>query len=86
VNVSIDPFSAFFLETKIEKIVSHFASHRMATQYNGKSTVLFVHGFHSFHRLGQVAISGFGAEGGQSPAATTTTTTTTSSSSATETV
>jgi hypothetical protein len=71
-NVSIDPLSAFFFETKVEKIVSHFASHRMATQYNGKSIVLFVHGFDLFHRLGQVAISGFGAEGRQSPAATTT--------------
>ena len=67
-DVLINPLPAFFLEAKVEKIVSHFASHGMTAHDNGKTAALVVHGFDFLHRLGQISIPCFGAHGWQSPA------------------
>ena len=68
VNVLVNPVSALFSETKIQKIVSHSASHGMTAHDNGKASIFFVHSFDSFHGLGQISIPRFGAHGWQSPA------------------
>lgn len=49
-NVLINPLSAFLAKAKVEEIVSHPASHRMATHDDGETAILLVHPFYSFHR------------------------------------
>mmetsp|Transcript_10832 Transcript_10832/g.31521 ORF Transcript_10832/g.31521 Transcript_10832/m.31521 type:complete len:260 (-) Transcript_10832:718-1497(-) len=59
VDVLVEPVLTFFAEGKVQKVVSHLGSHRVAHQDDGQFSVFLIHAFDPCNHFGQITVSLF---------------------------